>query len=109
MSLRGHKVTANDLSGLVNHIVLPPKLPQSEDLDSATINRNLLYLLQDVTAMLSSRIGPVLKPVIKMLSALLTTEQTDKLRDGLLQAQLSALETGGMWRSRFWLAWTNMS
>lgn len=96
MSLRGHKVSADDLANLVNHIVLPPKLPQREDLDLAAVNRNLLCLLQDVTAALTSRVGAVLKPVTKMLSALDATGQTDKLRDGLLQAQLSALEVGGM-------------
>ena len=96
MSLRDHKVSADDLANLVNHIVLPPKLPQREDLDSATVNRNLLLLLQDVTATLASRVGAVLEPVTKMLSALDAAEQTDKSRDGLLQAQLSALKAGGM-------------
>ncbi|KAH0276074.1 hypothetical protein KCU91_g4106, partial [Aureobasidium melanogenum] len=83
-----------DAQNLINHIALPPQLPQSADLCISNINRNLLHLLQDAVKSLDYRVCTVWSSVSKMLSALEKTEQAETMRDDLLGTHLTALKTG---------------
>ncbi|KAG9566451.1 hypothetical protein KCU71_g4050, partial [Aureobasidium melanogenum] len=80
-----------DAQNLINHIALPPQLPQSADSDTSTINRNLLHLLQDATKSFNHNACPAWTSVSRMLSSLDHTEQAKTLRDDLLGANLNAL------------------
>lgn len=84
-----------DAQDLINHIALPPQLPQSADPDTSTINKNLLHLLQDATKSFNCRACPAWASVSKMLSSLDHTEQAKTLRDDLLGSHLTALSPGG--------------
>jgi hypothetical protein len=84
-----------DVQDLINHIALPPQLPQSADSDASTINRNLLHLLQDATKSFDHRPYTAWTSVSKMLSSLDLTEQAKTLRDDLLGVHLTALSSGG--------------
>ncbi|KAG9762013.1 hypothetical protein KCU73_g2114, partial [Aureobasidium melanogenum] len=83
-----------DVQDLINHIALPPQLPQSADSDASTINRNLLHLLQDATKSFDHRPYTAWTSVSKMLSSLDLTEQAKTLRDDLLGVHLTALSSG---------------
>ncbi|KAG9764117.1 hypothetical protein KCU73_g1100, partial [Aureobasidium melanogenum] len=83
-----------DAQDLINHIALPPQLPQSTESDTSTINGNLLRLLQDVTKSFNHRACPAWTSVSKMLTSLDRTEQAKTLRDDLLGAHLTALNSG---------------
>lgn len=84
-----------DTQDLINHIALPPQLPQSAEPDTTTINRNLLHLLQDVTKSFNHTACPAWTSVSRTLSSLDRTEQAKTLRDDLLGAHLTALKPGG--------------
>lgn len=84
-----------DLQDLINHIALPPQLPQRAEPDLSTINSNLLHLLQDVTQTFNKRSCAAWTHVSRMLSSLDKTEQARTLRDDLLGAHLTALGPGG--------------
>lgn len=84
-----------DAQDLINHIALPPQLPQSAESDASAINRNLLHLLQDATKSFHHNACPAWTTVSKMLSSLDYTEQAKSLRDDLLSAHLTALSPGG--------------
>ncbi|KAK6003187.1 hypothetical protein QM012_001032 [Aureobasidium pullulans] len=97
--MRTHGSTLNvqdlqDAQNLINHIALPPQLPQSADSETITINSNLLHLLQDVTKNFNHRACTAWTSVSKMLSSLAHTEQAKTLRDDLLGAYLTALSPG---------------
>ncbi|THY36728.1 hypothetical protein D6D01_00185 [Aureobasidium pullulans] len=94
MRLESGAVSAQDLRDLTNHIALPPQLPQSEDPDRCTINKNLLHLLQDVTEIRDRHTSGAWNSVTKMLRALDESEQAGILRDDMLDTHLSALGTG---------------
>ncbi|KAG9514191.1 hypothetical protein KCV07_g8292, partial [Aureobasidium melanogenum] len=83
-----------DAQDLINHIALPPQLPQSAESDASAINRNLLHLLQDATKSFNHNACPAWTTVSKMLSSLDYTEQAKSLRDDLLSAHLTALSPG---------------
>lgn len=84
-----------DIHNLINHIALPPQLPQSAESDLPSINNNLLHLLQDATQTFKYRGCAAWTHVAKMLSALDKTEQAKSLRDDLLSTHLTALNSGG--------------
>ena len=84
-----------DAQNLINHIALPPQLPQSADSDTSTINRNLLHLLQDATKSFNHNACPAWTSVSRMLSTMEKTEQAETMRDDLLGTHLTVLESGG--------------
>lgn len=84
-----------DIQNLINHVALPPQLPQSAEPDLPSINKNLLRLLQDVAQTFKYRSCAAWTHVSKMLSALDKTEQAKSLRDDLLNTHLTALSPGG--------------
>ncbi|KEQ74499.1 hypothetical protein M436DRAFT_34467, partial [Aureobasidium namibiae CBS 147.97] len=83
-----------DLQDLINHVALPPQLPQSEEPDPSRINGNLMKLLQDVAETFDLRTCAAWASVSKMLSALDKTEQAKALNDVSLRADLKALKSG---------------
>ncbi|KAH0276467.1 hypothetical protein KCU91_g3852, partial [Aureobasidium melanogenum] len=83
-----------DAQNLINHIALPPQLPQSADSDTSTINRNLLHLLQDATKSFNHNACPAWTSVSRMLSTMEKTEQAETMRDDLLGTHLTVLESG---------------
>ncbi|KAH0034044.1 hypothetical protein KCU78_g2340, partial [Aureobasidium melanogenum] len=95
MSSTSSVLEVQDVHDLINHITLPPELPQTEDLDPYTINRNLFHLIQDVTETFEHRDSAAWTAVSKMLSALGKTEQAKSLNDDSLGTHLKALNTGG--------------
>lgn len=95
MEANNAALSAADIQNLINHVALPPQLPQKEEPDLSTINNNLLHLLQDVTQTFNSRSCTAWAHVSKMLSSLNNTEQARSLRDDLLGAHLTALNPGG--------------
>jgi hypothetical protein len=84
-----------DVQNLINHVALPPQLPQSEEPDLSTINKNLLRLLLGITQSFNNRGCAAWTSVAKMLTTLDKTEQARALRDDLLGAHLTALNPGG--------------
>jgi hypothetical protein len=88
-------LSVKDLQDLINHVVLPPQLPQSEELDPSRIHSNLVNLLQHAVKTFDHRTHAAWTSVFKMLSALEKTEQARALNDDLLGAALKALNTGG--------------
>ena len=92
-------LSAEDIHNLINHVALPPQLPQSEEPDLPSINNNLLHLLQDVTQTFNNSSCAAWTHVSKMLSALDKTEQAKSLRDNLLGAHLTALDSGSKYNA----------
>jgi hypothetical protein len=88
----------DDVLDLINHVILPPQLPQVEEPDPSRINNNLVQLLQDVTRTFDQRTCAAWASVSKMLSTLGKTEQARALNDDSLSADLKALNTGGEYR-----------
>jgi hypothetical protein len=86
-----------NLQNLINHIVLPPQLPQKEESDPLKINSDLVHLLRDVTKTFDQRTSAAWISVIKMLSTLDRTEQTSALNDESLGADLKGLKAGGQY------------
>jgi hypothetical protein len=95
MGSKNGALSVHDVHDLINHIALPPQLPQSEDSNPSVINSNLLQLLQDVTKTFDHRTCGAWTFVSRMLSALDKTEQAKTLRDDLLGGSLTALKPGG--------------
>lgn len=95
MRSTGSALGVQDIQNLINHIALPPQLPQTEELDPHTIKRNLLRLIQDVTENFERRNCAAWTAVSKMLSALGKTEQAKSLDDGSLDTHLKGLDAGG--------------
>jgi len=93
-------LSAKDIHNLINHVALPPQLPQRAEPDLPRINNNLLHLLQDVTRTFKYRSCAAWTHVSKMLSALDKTEQAKSLRDDLLGAHLTALDSGGKYNAQ---------
>jgi hypothetical protein len=84
-----------DIQNLINHVALPPQLPQSEEPDLSSINDNLLRLLQDVTQTFNNRSCAAWTSVSRMLLSVDKTEQAKAVRDDLLSSHLTALKSGG--------------
>lgn len=84
-----------DVHNLINHVALPPQLPQGAEPDLPSINNNLLHLLQDATQTFKYRSCAAWTHVSKMLSALDKTEQAKSLRGDLLSTYVNALDSGG--------------
>ncbi|KAG9568088.1 hypothetical protein KCU71_g3382, partial [Aureobasidium melanogenum] len=87
-------LSAKTIQDLINHIVLPPKLPQSEDTDPIGIRRDLLRLLQDVVKTFDHCTDAAWISVSKMLSTLGQIEQGKHLQNDSLSAQFKALGIG---------------
>ena len=98
-----------EIHSLINHVALPPQLPQSEEPDLPSINNNLLHLLQDVTQTSKNSSCAAWTHVSKMLSALDKTEQAKSLRDDLLGTHLTALDSGGKYNAQLSMTFTNAS
>lgn len=88
-------LSAEDIHNLINHVALPPQLPQSEESDPSRINSNLVHLLQDAMKTFDRRTSTAWASVSNMLSALDKTEQAKALNDDSLRADLKALNPGG--------------
>lgn len=95
MGSKNSALGVEHIHNLINHVALPPQLPQSEEPDLPSINNDLLRLLQDVTQTFNNRSCAAWTSVSKMLSALDKTEQVKTLRDDLLSTLLTALNPGG--------------
>ncbi|KAI4721480.1 hypothetical protein E4T48_02363 [Aureobasidium sp. EXF-10727] len=94
MASKESALSAQNIQDLINHIALPPQLPQTAEPDPSTISRNLLRLVQDVTKTFDHRACTAWTSVSKMLAMLDHTEQAETLRDDLLGAHLTALDPG---------------
>ena len=88
-------LSVGDVHNLINHVALPPQLPQSEEPDPSRINSNLVHLLQDAMKTFDRRTSAAWASVSKMLSALDKTEQAKALNNDSLRADLKALNPGG--------------
>ena len=100
MGSNNSALSEKDLQILINHIALPPQLPQTEEPDPCRINSNLVKLLQDVARTFDLRTCAAWASVSKMLSALDKTEQAKALNDESLRADLEALNAGGEYHPR---------
>lgn len=95
MSRDDGTLSARNVQDLINHIVLPPKLPQCEDTDPIGIRRDLLGLLQNVVKTFDHCTCAAWISVSKMLSTLGQTEQGKHLQKDPLSARFKALDYGG--------------
>jgi hypothetical protein len=100
-------LSVSDAHDLINHVALPPQLPQTEEPNPSAININLLRLVQDATKTFDHRICPAWTFVSRMLSALDKTEQTKSLRDNLLGGYLTALRPGGKYNAHLTRMYTH--
>ena len=89
MCLSGHAVDAQNLYDLVNHIVLPPRLPQSADIKPEIIEQNLLHLVRDVLPAMESGTCPAWTDIARMLSKLDLVKNANGLDSNTLRADLA--------------------
>jgi hypothetical protein len=95
MGANSSALSVEDVHSLINHIALPPQLPQTEELDPSRIDRNLIHLLQGVLKIFDLRGQAAWLSVSKMLSTLDKTEQARALNINSPGADLQALNAGG--------------
>ncbi|KAI5273021.1 hypothetical protein E4T47_03715 [Aureobasidium subglaciale] len=88
-------VSAEDIQDLINHIVLPPKLPHEEDKQPVKIEENLLSIAQDVISSMRDRSSSVWMVVRSMLLQLKTIRLADRLQQDVLEQKLSQISPGG--------------
>jgi hypothetical protein len=88
-------LSVQDLHTLINHVALPPQLPQTEEPDPSRIDKSLLHLLRDAMNTFDLRSSAAWTSVSKMLSTLDKTEQARALNDDSLGARLKDLDAGG--------------
>jgi len=95
----GLRLGLKSLTELANHVVLPPKLPQSEDANLASTDDNLLRLsLEVATLYISSLHGSSQaswRPVVTMLSDWIEIKQGTALNDKALGTKLANLRPVG--------------
>jgi hypothetical protein len=87
--------SVQDLQNLINHVALPPQLPQTEEPDPSRIDKSLLHLLRDAMNTFDLRSSVAWTSVSKMLSMLDKTEQARALNNDSLTANLRGLNAGG--------------
>ena len=97
MPSKGDAVGAHHLHDLINHIVLPPKLPQKADEKPEVIERNLLGLVQHVVSVMDSVICSAWTDIATMLRKLDNIKRLYALDSSVLEHELSALSPGGMY------------
>ena len=97
MCLSGHAVDAQNLYDLVNHIVLPPRLPQSADIKPEIIEQNLLHLVRDVLPAMESGTCPAWTDIARMLSKLDLVKNANGLDSNTLRADLATLAPDGLY------------
>lgn len=87
------------LAAIINHIVLPPKLPQSEDVNLTEIEDAILRLAQRVALTLLTTLSTkdrfTWQPVVGMLSDWSEIKQGGDLRDDILISKFSKMSPGG--------------
>jgi uncharacterized protein (DUF608 family) len=87
------------LTDLVNHVVLPPRLPQCEDANPASLEKNLLHLARCVTATYTSSLDSFTqtawKPVVTMLGDWTEIKQGSDLRNDVMVSKLASLKPAG--------------
>jgi len=87
------------LTELANHVVLPPRLPQSEDATLASTDDNLLRLSLEVAtryiSSLDENVQASWRPVATMLSDWIEIKQGTALNDKALNAKLANLRLLG--------------
>lgn len=88
-----------NLAAIINHIVLPPKLPQSEDVNLTDIEDALLRLARRVALTLPTTLSTkdrfTWQPVVGMLSDWSEIKQGGDMRDDILISKLSKMSPGG--------------
>ncbi|KAH0338328.1 hypothetical protein KCU81_g7698, partial [Aureobasidium melanogenum] len=94
MRPNGSALGVQDVQNLINHIALPPQLPQAEEPDPSTIDKNILLLLQTAGKTFEHRNCAAWTSVTKMLSTLAKTERAKTLSDGFLITHMEASGPG---------------
>lgn len=98
MRPNGSALSVQDVQNLINHIALPPQLPQTEEPDPSTINKNLLLLLQTTGKTFEYRNCAAWTSVTKMLSTMAKSEKAKTLSDDFLSTHMEASGPGGEYR-----------
>ncbi|KAG9663822.1 hypothetical protein KCU64_g1072, partial [Aureobasidium melanogenum] len=94
MRPNGSALSVQDVQNLINHIALPPQLPQTEEPDPSTINKNLLLLLQTTGKTFEYRNCAAWTSVTKMLSTMAKSEKAKTLSDDFLSTHMEASGPG---------------
>ena len=84
---------------IVNHVFLPPKLPQQDDSDDA--NEHALCLIiyqaaQDYTRVLSAEQQTRWAPILKMLERIDVSHESSLLSKDIISEYVANMECGGM-------------
>lgn len=92
-------VELRDLSAVINHVVLPPQLPQQEDGDQYSVEDDLVHLTDDVAQRMLPSLPlehhPSWQSVLKMLYKLKSVKHGTGLRSDVLEAHLTSMKPSG--------------
>lgn len=89
------------LDFMINHVFLPPQLPQEDDSDPEYLNTTIRAFRDSVACFLSAEPGsaPSVRPALDMLDRLLSTESAkgdETLKTRSVRDVISDLKNGGM-------------
>lgn len=97
VSLHGSAVPLKEFVQLINHVALPPQLPQRADEYPGVLQKNLLCLVQGVIPSVNHEAHETWRAIASMLTALgdvMIAEHIDPVK---LLSQISALSPGSMY------------
>lgn len=94
------RIKLSRLSTTINHIILPPKLPQAQDVDCEGVENDMVCIVQHAARTLQPSLHPeasqAWRPVLEMVSDLADMRQGPGLRDDRLHSKISTLKPGSI-------------